>query len=403
MTKGKIKVLMFGWEFPPFNSGGLGVACYGITRELAKQGVEIIFVLPKRFDVKVDFLRFRFASDITVKLYEVDSALYEYVTSCSYKDGLLKLHGKNYSGTLLEEVKRYALQAKKIAQSEEVDIVHAHDWLTFPAGILAAETKLVPLVVHVHSTEFDRTGGNGLNQNVYEIEREGVECANKVIAVSGLTKNMLMSHYGVPDEKVAVIYNGVDASSQDTKSEDISFLKRDNKVVLFVGRLTLQKGCDYFLQAASKVLKARDDVIFVVSGSGDMRQRLIEDTISLGISDKVIFTGFLRGEELEKVFRMADLFVMPSVSEPFGIASLEALINGTPIIISKQSGVSEVIRHALKVDFWDTQEMANKIIATLAHPSLHRTLRENGQIEAKGLTWSNTAEKIKNIYEDLLR
>jgi len=399
----RIKVLMFGWEFPPHNSGGLGVACLGLTRELLNEDVDILFVLPRKLDIDKSALKVLFASKRPLRYRFVDSMLYEYVTSMSY-DAQGKPNGSSrYGKSLIDEVKRYARKAAEIAESEDFDIIHAHDWLTFPAGVAAKRVSHKPLVAHVHSTEFDRTGGNFLNDEVYQIEKRGIQKADQVIAVSNFTKSIITNHYGVETNKVEVVHNGVDQEPSAKFIKELPMIKKNFKIVLFAGRLTIQKGPDYFLHAAKKVLARRRDVVFVMAGSGDMREKLIEETVRLGISGNVIFTGFLRDQKLHTLYRSADLFVMPSISEPFGITSLESLINGTPVLLSKQSGVSEVVTHALKVDFWDTDEMANQIMAALSYNSLQQTLSENGHRQVKTITWNESAKKTKNIYRSLLQ
>jgi glycogen(starch) synthase len=307
--------------------------------------------------------------------------------------------GPDYSGDLYEEVHRYASVAAELAAEEDFDVIHAHDWMTYPAGIAVAEMTGKPLVVHVHSTEFDRSGEN-VNQTVYDIEREGMERADKVIAVSHLTKSTIISRYGIPADKVEVVYNGVERSRVCPLTK--MSIKRDEKLVLFLGRITMQKGPEYFLQAARKVLEVMSNVKFVMAGSGDMMYRAVEMAAGLGIGQKVLFTGFLRGDDVSRIYRMADLYVMPSVSEPFGIAPLEALDNDVPAIISKQSGVSEVLQHVLKVDFWDVNEMANKIVAVLKYPSLQMTLRNHGNFEVRKLRWKDAARHCLRVYREML-
>jgi glycogen(starch) synthase len=280
------------------------------------------------------------------------------------------------------------------------DIVHAHDWMTYPAGITVAAISGKPLVIHVHSTEFDRSGEH-VNQMIYDIERQGMERANKIIAVSHFTRNIIISRYGISGDKVEVVYNGVERNGRWSSLAETN-IKKDEKIVLFLGRITMQKGPEYFLHAAKKVLAIMDNVKFVMAGSGDLMHRSIELAAELGIGQKVLFTGFLRGEDVQKIYKMADLYVMPSVSEPFGIAPLEALDNDVPVIISKQSGVSEVLMHALKVDFWDVNEIANKIIAVLKYPPLQMTLRSHGNFEVRKLRWIDAAAKCAKIYEDML-
>ncbi|MBI2451887.1 glycosyltransferase family 4 protein [Candidatus Pacearchaeota archaeon] len=397
-----MKVLMFGWEFPPFNSGGLGTACYGLTKGLSNKGVDIIFVLPKSVPVNADFLKIIFGDSIASakKHYIFNSLLHPYITSASYNSRLSAKGSSIYGANLFEEVNRYSLIAEEIAKQENFDIIHSHDWLTFKSGIAAKKVSHKPLVVHVHATEFDRTGGNGINQYVYEIERHGMHEADLIIAVSNYTKNKIVEHYGVSPEKIRVVHNSVEFENYTL--EQASKLKENNKIVLFLGRITLQKGPDYFIYAAKKVLEHYPNTIFVVAGSGDMEKQIIEKVAELGISDKVLFAGFLRGKDVHQAYQMADLYVMPSVSEPFGITPLESIINGTPVLISKQSGVSEVLSHCLKVDFWDILEMSNKIVSVLQYPELHTSLKENGKREIQRFSWDKSAERCLNVYNEAL-
>ncbi|HSW97227.1 MAG TPA: glycosyltransferase family 4 protein, partial [Candidatus Saccharimonadales bacterium] len=399
MSQKRIKVLMFGWELPPFNSGGLGVACYGLGKALSEKGIDITFVLPRKVNVESDFMRIIFASDIKAfpkvwkhQLTYTFPALYKHLQNSNM--GNLQL------SSLLEEVEYYADAAELIAQQEDFDIIHAHDWLSFPAAMKAQEISGKPFVSHIHATELDRTGSSKGNQDIYDIEKEGMQYSDKVVAVSNLTKNVIVENYAISSSKVAVVHNGVELTDE-TISEKMFELKKDNKIVLFVGRLTLQKGPDYFLKAAKKVLEHEQNVLFVMVGSGDMKEKLIRDAITLGISDKVIFTGFLRDSSLKALYAAADLFVMPSVSEPFGITGLESAINGTPVLVSKQSGVSEVLHHALQVDFWDIDEMTNKILAVISYAALKKTLKKNVAVEAHQQTWDKSAEKIRDVYRNL--
>jgi glycosyltransferase involved in cell wall biosynthesis len=270
--------------------------------------------------------------------------------------------------------------------------------MTYPAGLAVAGIKGVPLVIHVHSTEFDRSGLH-VDQRIYDIERRGMHGAMKIIAVSTLTKNLITHHYGIDQSKVEVVYNAIETNGNGAFDEEQYKIHKDEKIVLFLGRITMQKGPEYFLAAAKKVLEVMDNVKFVMAGSGDMIRRTIEMAASIGIGHKVLFTGFLRGSDVEKVFKMADLYVMPSVSEPFGIAPLEAMSHDVPVIISKQSGVSEVVQHALKVDFWDINEMANKIIAVLKHPPLAQTMRQHGSFEIRRMSWVDAARACVGVYE----
>lgn len=426
-----MKVFMLGWEFPPFISGGLGTACYGLTRAMDQLGIEVTFVLPKmvesEYATHVKLLTpgsrkaaasFKFNELKNVKFHTISSALQPYSSPETYQrrieDILRRKHrerggdiksvgpiavSRDYSCDMYTEVHRYAAIAAELAENEQFDVVHAHDWMTYPAGIAVAAVSGRPLVVHVHSTEFDRSGEH-VNQTIYDIERAGIQRADRVIAVSHFTRNVIISRYGVSAEKVEVVYNGVERNANWSSADtDIS---KDEKIVLFLGRITMQKGPEYFLQAAKKVLEVMDNVKFVMAGSGDLMHRSIELAAELGIGHKVLFTGFLRGEDVQKIYKMADLYVMPSVSEPFGIAPLEAMDNDVPVLISKQSGVSEVLVHALKVDFWDVNEIANKIVAVLKYPPLQMTLRSHGSFEVRKLRWQDAAAKCAKIYEEML-
>lgn len=393
-----MRVLMFGWEFPPYNSGGLGTACQGLCDGLLKEGAEIIFVLPRRFDIEYPGLSFLFAGTERFRLETLDSPLYPYLDVESYEALGLK---RGYGNGLIEEVLRYGKLARAIAKGETFDVIHAHDWLSFPAGIAAKEESGKPLIVHMHATEFDRTGGpGGINPTVYQIEKKGLEKADAVVAVSGFTKNILTKEYGITPQKIDVIHNATNSAPSETNlCLPLVHLKEEGKkVVLFVGRLTLQKGPDYFLRAARRVLDIEPKTIFVIAGAGDMEGQVIRDTATLGLGEHVFFTGFARGEELAGLYQLADLFVLSSVSEPFGITPLEALSHGTPVIVSKQSGVSEVLSHALKVDFWDTEEMANQIVSVLRNKALSTQLSKEGKKEVDKISWQDAAKKCLDVY-----
>jgi len=402
-----MKVLMFGWEFPPFNSGGLGTACYGITKALSNKGVRINFVMPRDANIKEDFLNLIPTNLPKIKIKEIDTLLVSYITSQNYRRRFLELDKDIrtfYCSNLIEEVYRYAVAAESIAQSVPHDIIHSHDWMTFPAGIAAKRISGKPLIVHVHSTEFDRSAGHGVNPAVYKIEREGIEKADKVIAVSRYTKEKIIKNYNVSGSKIDVVYNAIyknEFSSHVDCENHFNFMGK--KIVLFLGRLTLHKGPDYFLCAAKKVLERNNNVIFLIAGSGDMEHQIIEQASDMGIADKVLFTGFLRDAQLRKIYKMANLYVMPSVSEPFGITPLEAIASGTPVIVSKQSGVSEVLDHCLKVDFWDVNEMTNKILAVLENQELEECLSGNSYREIDKLRWEVSADRIMDIYNNLLK
>jgi glycogen(starch) synthase len=391
---------MFGWEFPPSNSGGLGTACAGLTRALAENGTSVTFVLPRKVPISAARgVRFLFAN-------VPDAGYFPAYPSVSLKGVFEK---RFYSGNLREQVKLYALYARDIAAREEFDIIHAHDWLSFGAGIEAKRVSGKPLVVHVHATQFDHTGGKGVDSELYELERQGLEMADAIIAVSQFTKNKIIEHYGIEPSKIVVVHNGVEeyeseAPDQGNLLYDLRELKKGGKkIVLFLGRITLMKGPDYFLRAARKVAEIYPGVVFVIAGTGDMERQIIREAAEYGLGGKVIFAGFVRGEALKNLYSAADLYVMPSVSEPFGIAPLEALSSGTPVLISKQSGVSEVLTHALKADFWNVDDIADKIISVLRHPALYKTLKKNGETEVRGITWGKAAKKISEIYRNIIK
>ncbi|MFC1766353.1 glycosyltransferase family 4 protein [Planctomycetota bacterium] len=431
-----MKVLMLGWEFPPYISGGLGTACYGLTQAMSQEGTEIVFVLPKPIQ-SVYSSHVKLASPMVAKnteheepipysvlknvtFQQVNSILQPYLTPQTYQTQRLETHIKsqvrgmtrhtkhginmgladNYGDNLYQEVHRYAQLAVAVSQEEEFDVIHAHDWMTYLAGIAVMQCSGKPLVTHIHSTEFDRSGENP-NPFVQDIERLGMESADHVIAVSRLTRDIVMDRYGITPDKVSVVYNAIDQKPGFMHTGHSSD-KKQEKMVLFLGRITMQKGPEYFMEAAKKVLDEMDNVKFVMAGSGDMTHRMIEKAAAMGISHKVEFVGFLKGEAVNRIFKMADLFVMPSVSEPFGLVPLEALRNDVPVLISKQSGVAEILTHALKVDFWDIQEMANKMLAVLKYPALQMTLRQHGNHEVKRFAWRDSAQQCHKVYKSLL-
>lgn len=446
---------MFGWEFPPNIAGGLGTACYGLTKGLAKNGVDILFVMPaasgkedqsavkiiNASDVEIEEMisRTHYGSQVKggsttetdsfferVNFLKVDSSLVPYVDPSViveskkrgversrtfetkesearwWKDfkvnygGKYKFSGK-YGANLMEEVSRYAMVAATIANENSFDVIHAHDWLTYPAGIAAKRVSGKPLVIHVHATEFDRSGEN-VNTITYGIERMGMMEADKIITVSNLTRNIVINKYGIDPSKVVTVHNAVDF--KETAPYEI---KRgvDEKIVTFLGRITFQKGPGYFIEAAAKVLKRCDNVRFVMAGNGDLLNRSIRRVAKLGIADRFHFTGFLKGDDVKRMFAYSDVYVMPSVSEPFGISPLEAMKSNVPVIISKQSGVAEVLKYAIKIDFWDIDAMADSIYALLNYPALSHMSTEYGMKEVNALKWENAAKKIKAVYESV--
>ncbi len=403
------RVLMFGWEFPPHKSGGLGTACLGLTRAMSKEDVDVTFVLPKKTKIDVDHAKFVFAEDgkdkINIRFRKISSIIQPYLTSDGYIKELDKVSKKTiYGKSLIDEVRRYAQEAKIIALEEDFDVIHAHDWLSFLAGVEAKRISGKPLILHFHATEFDRSGGLGANPEVYKLEKYAMQHADHIVSVSGLTKNILVDKYGADPNKVEVIHNGIEDPGDINVPEMMQGLKaQGTKIVLYLGRITIQKGPDYFIAAAKRVLDIYDGkVLFVVVGSGDMHQQMIDQAAAMGISDKVLFTGWFSGDGVTRMYKTADLFVMPSVSEPFGLTPLESALQGTPSIISKQSGISEVMSNALKVDFWDVDEMTNQIISVLKYGSLHKTLAQNALGEAKKLTWEIPAKKCVDLYRKVI-
>jgi len=402
---------MFGWEFPPIYSGGLGTACLGLVKGLSHHNIQVTFVMPKGPEnASSDYAKLLVAENVyknvNIKIKKIKTIITPYMTSHEYDEKLafisFAIGGKSkgtvlYGHNLHDEVFRFGIKAKFIAENEEFDIIHCHDWMTFQAGINAKLATGKPLVVHVHATEFNRSGGSNINQWVYEQEKKGMEMADKVVPVSHFMKSIIMEKYGIPEHKIEVIHNAIELGEKKQFK-----INKSDKIVLFLGRITLQKGPDYFIEAAKKVLDLDPTIKFVFVGSGDMEGQIINRVAELGISDKVLFTGFLRGDEINKIYQMADVYVMPSVSEPFGLTPLEAIRNGTPVIISKQSGVSEVLHHCLKVDFWDIDELANKIVAVLSYQSLHSTLKSHGEYEIKKFNWNVPAEKCSRLYNKLM-
>jgi glycosyltransferase involved in cell wall biosynthesis len=410
---------MLGWEFPPFISGGLGTACYGLTKAMDRLGMPVTFVLPRATPIRFAcgeetldaWMRqpFRY-----IRVRGVHSVLTPYAACGPQSTGRAASNraeageleedqgwATQYGPDLLAEIQRYAERVLTLAETEEYDLVHAHDWMTFPAGIALATRTGRPLIVHVHSTEFDRSGEH-VNQYVYDIERHGMHAAAKVIAVSNYTRNIIISRYGVSPEKVEVVYNGVEFNGHPHGEHEQTWPSKSDKIVLFLGRITMQKGPEYFLYAAKRVMEKMGNVRFIMAGDGDMLYRTIELAAQLGIGQHVFFTRFLRGTDVDKAYRMADLYVMPSVSEPFGIAPLEALQHNVPVLVSKQSGIAETFRHALKVDFWDVNEMANKMVAVLRHPPLQEMLRREGRREALRFRWEDSAARVRDIYQQVL-
>ena len=424
-----MRVLMFGWEFPPHIAGGLGTACEGIVKGLAANGVETLFVMPSASgdedqsattiinasDVPVDTVSESVEEYLEkVKFIHIGSNMIPYANpeefsrlveeekkrqvkdfSISYGQKY-KFSGK-YGASLMEEVARYAMVGGTIAlqRKDQFDVIHAHDWLTYYAGIAAKELTGKPLVIHVHATSFDRGSVDNIDTRVFAIERKGMEMADRVVTVSNLTRNTVITRYGIDPAKVVTVHNAVDFSGRENLQVERGVKE---PVVTFLGRITYQKGPEYFIEAAAKVLKRTGNVRFVMAGSGDMMNRAIRHAARLGISDRFHFTGFLRGADVQKMFALSDVYIMPSISEPFGISPLEAMRTGVPSIISKQSGAAEVLKYAFKVDFWDVRKMADRICAVLAYPALGRLMVRNCANELKNIRWENAAAKLERIY-----
>ena len=429
-----MRVLMFGWEFPPHIAGGLGTACYGIVKGLAENGVETLFVMPSASgDEDGSVARIINASDVPVmsvassvdefldkvRFVRIGSNMIPYTNPDEFYELVEaekrhkevaedKIYGTKYrfsgkyGSNLLEEVARYAMVGGTIAveHQDEFDVIHAHDWLTYLAGIAAKELTGKPLVVHVHATSFDRGTEDMIDSRVFSIEKRGMEAADKVMAVSDLTRNIVINKYGIDPSKVVTVHNAVDFSGRENLQVERGV---KDKVVTFLGRITFQKGPEYFIEAAAKVLKRTTGVRFVMAGSGDMMNRCIRHAARLGISDRFHFTGFLRGTDVQKMFALSDVYIMPSVSEPFGISPLEAMRSNVPSIISNQSGAAEVLKYAFKVDFWDVDAMADDIYALLNYPALANFAAKEGYEEVNRLKWNHAAAKMKKVYESVIK
>lgn len=398
-----MKILMLGWELPPHNSGGLGVACYQLSRALATQGVDIDFVLPYDAPHDIDFMKITPAMPIAAeKLANLGGAYDSYCYHCE-SDVCEHATPKDLRG----QQERYTKFVEQYLLQQNPDIIHAHDWLTFEAGMRAKQITGKPLIAHVHATEFDRSGEHHGNPLVHEIEYNALHMADRVVAVSQVTKDIIVREYNIPADKVMVVHNSIDPED----FADVSFAgsyvyldemkKRGYKVVVSLGRLTVQKGLRYLIQAAARVTSVNDKVLFLIAGDGELRDELIEQAAELGVAHNVIFTGFLRGQRWRDAYAIGDMFVMPSVSEPFGLTALEAAGTGNAVLLSKQSGVGEVLRSVLKFDFWDTDKLANYILAVAEQPVLQQTLMHNVQSEFSRLSWGDVADKCQALYKSV--
>lgn len=424
-----MRVLMFGWEFPPHITGGLGTACHGLSYALSQLVSKITFVLPRikgpRSASPVDLLS---VADIPLptgamhtawipelELLCIDSSLRPYVSEEEYQKHLAAWHetwearqgassmvqlSGDYGANLFDEVFRYAKVASQLVLSRSFDVIHAHDWMTFLAGVEAKKISGKKLVVHVHALECDRSGLH-IDSRVYDIERRGMEEADHIIAVSQRTKDLIVSHYGVPASKITVVHNGITGPLTPT-SHSHTQKRISGQVCVFLGRITQQKGPEYFLEAAYLVSQKYPDVRFVMAGCGDMLPQMIERMAELKLVKNFHFTGFVDETQRDKLLSEADLFVMPSVSEPFGLSPLEAIQHGVPVIVTKQSGVSEVLHHAIKVDFWDVRRIADAIIKVLSIPALKTQLQEGAPEDLAGLGWDKAAAKVMQIYREVV-
>ncbi|TFU95215.1 glycosyltransferase family 1 protein [Barnesiella sp. WM24] len=417
-----MKALMFGWEFPPHILGGLGTASYGLTKGMWECGdMDITFVIPKPFgDEDKSFAKIIGASQVPVGWRDVSR---EYVESRIgnvmspdeyfrlrdhiYADfnymrlndlGCIEFSGR-YPDNLLEEINNYSICAGVIARTEEFDVIHSHDWLTYPAGIHAKQVTGKPLVIHVHATDFDRSRGN-VNPTVYNIERDGMLHADHIITVSNLTRNTVIDKYGIDPAKVTTVHNAVTPLSEELLNVDPPRSKE--KVVTFLGRITMQKGPEYFVEAAARVLKNNHNVRFVMAGSGDMMEKMITLAAERGIADRFHFPGFQKGKQVYEMLKASDVYVMPSVSEPFGISPLEAMQMGVPSIISKQSGCAEILTNVIKTDYWDIDAMADAIYSIVTYPAMYTQLQEDGLNEVNQITWDKAGAKVIDIYNKVL-
>ena len=422
-----MKVLMFGWEFPPHILGGLGTASYGITKGLSLQpDMQITFCIPRPWgdedksfmniigmsqvpvvwkDVNYDFVKERIGDKMDPELYYAlrDKIYADFSYRNTDELGCIEFSGR-YPDNLYEEINNYSIVAGVIARQQEYDIIHAHDWLTYPAGIHAKQVSGKPMVIHVHATDFDRSRGN-VNPTVYSIEKDGMDHADLIMCVSELTRQTVINHYHQDPAKCIAMHNAVYPLDEEIKEfVDIPIENADqkDKVVTFLGRITMQKGPEYFVEAAEKVLKRTKGIRFCMAGSGDKMQEMIDLVAAKGISDRFHFPGFMRGKQVYEAFRESYVYVMPSVSEPFGISPLEAMQCGVPSIISKQSGCAEILTNCIKTDYWDIDAMADAIYSLCKYHSFHHYLKEEGRKEVDQITWEKVGERIYKCYKQCL-
>jgi len=418
-----MKALMFGWEFPPHILGGLGTASFGLIRGMSQQpDLDITFVMPKPFgDEDQSFLKIIGACNTPIVWkdvnYEyVEKRLSKYMDPQKYFDlrnhiyadfsyrhvndlGCIEFSGR-YPDNLLEEINNYSIVAGVIARTEQFDIIHAHDWLTYPAGIHSKNVSGKPLVIHVHATDYDRSRGN-VNPDVYGIEKNGMDHADHIMTVSDLTRYTVIEKYHQDPAKVTTVHNAVEPLGKDILSISDKRGVKD-KIVTFLGRITMQKGPEYYVEAAAKVLARSGNVRFIMAGSGDMMNKMIRLAAERNISDRFHFTGFMKGKQVYEILKSSDVYVMPSVSEPFGISPLEAMQCGVPSIISKQSGCAEILDYAIKVDYWDIEALADAIYGLITYPALHKFLKEEGLNEVNNIKWETAGLKVRKIYNQVL-
>ena len=413
---------MFGWEFPPHILGGLGTASYGLTKGMYDNGdMDITFVIPKPWgdeersfarivgancvpvawrDVSYDYVQSRIGNVMDPQLYfDLRDHIYADFNYMGTNDlGCIEFSGR-YPDNLLEEINNYSIMAGVIARTVDFDVIHSHDWLTYPAGIHAKQVTGKPLVIHVHATDFDRSRGN-VNPTVFAIEKDGMNNADHIITVRNLTRQTVIEKYGINPDKVTTVHNAVEPLSEEIRS--IKMQKGKDKVVTFLGRITMQKGPEYFVEAASRVLAKTHNVRFVMAGSGDMMEKMIRLAADRDIADRFHFTGFLKGRQVYEMLAASDVYIMPSVSEPFGISPLEAMQMGVPSIISKQSGCAEILENVIKVDYWDINALADSIYAIIKYPALYNHLRDKGLAEIDTIQWKKAGAKVIDIYHKVI-
>jgi glycosyltransferase involved in cell wall biosynthesis len=401
-----MKILMLGWELPPHNSGGLGVACYHMSKALAIAGAEIDFVIPYSAEHPgVDFMRIHSATALTplerygLGAYDSSKVISKTMTKADMND-LKDMRGVQ---------KRYVKFVENLVTENDFDVIHAHDWLTMEAGMRAKELTNAPLIVHVHATEFDRCGSEAGNPLVHEIEYQGLMMADRIFAVSGITKGIIMQKYGIPEDKIEVVHNAIDVTSFDNSYvydystyRYLDALKEEGyTVVMTLTRFTVQKGLTNFIRGAAKACEKYDKMVFLLVGDGEQRDELIQLASNLGISDKIFFTGFVRGKQWRDAYSVGDVFVMSSVSEPFGLTALEAAHHGNALIISKQSGVGEVLHSIFRYDFWDENVLADQLIGIATSPALKECLQNDIKHEYNRISWNDVAGKMMKSYQSM--